>query len=81
MPRRKRDQGKYYLFILFRNLQKLLNKLQPENIDILLDNLKNNFAEMMKDTYGNYFCQKLIQSCSADQRIFIIKSVFPNITI
>lgn len=79
----KTQKGSRYIlyFIFFRNLQKLLNKLQPENIDILLENLKNNFAEMMKDTYGNYFCQKLIQTCSADQRIFILKNVIINVTI
>ncbi len=58
-----------------RNLQKLLNKIQPESIDTLLEKIKDNFPGIMKDTYGNYFCQKLIQSCSADQRIFILQHV------
>ena len=29
----------------------------------------------MIDIYGNYFCQKLIQSSSADQRILILKYI------
>jgi hypothetical protein len=32
----------------------------------------------MTDTYGNYFCQKLIQCCSAEQRIFILKHIVNN---
>jgi len=48
-----------------RNLQKLLNKIEPSGLDEILEFLKNNFPELMVDTYGNYFCQKLIQSCSS----------------
>jgi hypothetical protein len=58
-----------------RNLQKLLNKIQPEGLDSILDKLKFNFPELMIDTYGNYFCQKLIQSCSSEQRMFILRHV------
>jgi hypothetical protein len=58
-----------------RNLQKLLNKIQPESLDEILEKLKNNFPELMIDNYGNYFCQKLIQSCSSEQRMFILKHV------
>ena len=32
-----------------RNLQKLLNKIQPERIDTLLEKVKDNFPEIMKD--------------------------------
>jgi hypothetical protein len=58
-----------------RNLQKLLNKIQPEGLDIILEKIKSNFYQLMTDTYGNYFCQKLIQCCSADQRMFILRNV------
>lgn len=26
----------------------------------------------MVDNYGNYFCQRLLQTCSSDQRLFIL---------
>jgi hypothetical protein len=58
-----------------RNLQKLLNKIQPDDLDIILEKIKNNFYDLMTDIYGNYFCQKLIHCCSAEQRMFILKHV------
>lgn len=58
-----------------RNIQKLLNKIEPGGLDEILEKLKNNFPELMVDTYGNYFCQKLIQSCSSEQRMFILRHV------
>ena len=74
MLKLKKAQGKNNI-INTRNLQKLLNKIQPEGLDSILDKLKFNFPELMIDTYGNYFCQKLIQSCSAEQRMFILRHV------
>jgi hypothetical protein len=29
----------------------------------------------MVDNYGNYFCQNLLQSCSGDQRLAILKGI------
>ncbi len=58
-----------------RNLQKLLNKISPEELDVILEKIKKKFAELMTDIYGNYFCQKLIQCCSAEQRMFILRNV------
>jgi len=58
-----------------RSLQKLLNKIEPGGLDEILEKLKFNFPELMIDTYGNYFCQKLIQSASSDQRMFILRHV------
>jgi hypothetical protein len=58
-----------------RNLQKLLNKIIPEDLDVILEKVKRRFAELMTDIYGNYFCQKLIQCCSAEQRMFILRNV------
>ena len=58
-----------------RILQKLLNKILPNELDLILEKIKDNFSDLMTDTYGNYFCQKIIQSCSAEQRIFILKNL------
>jgi hypothetical protein len=58
-----------------RNLQKLLNKIQPEELDFILEKIKDHFADLMVDTYGNYFSQKLIQCCSSEQRMFILNHV------
>ena len=32
----------------------------------------------MVDNYGNYFCQKLLSSCSVDQRLTILKNISPK---
>lgn len=63
-----------YLFP-FRILQKYLDKISPEGLDYLINKFSNKFPNLMVDTYGNYFCQKLIQSCSSEQRIMILKDV------
>jgi hypothetical protein len=64
-----------------RNLQKLLNKIQPDDLDIILEKIKNNFYDLMTDIYGNYFCQKLIQCCSAEQRMFILRHIMKDFTV
>ncbi len=58
-----------------RNLQKLLNKILPQELNVILQKVKDHFSFLMTDTYGNYFCQKLIQCCSSEQRVFILKHV------
>ena len=58
-----------------RNLQKLLNKILSHELDVILEKIKEHFSFLMTDTYGNYFCQKLIQCCSSEQRVFILKNV------
>jgi hypothetical protein len=58
-----------------RSLQKLLNHVEPEEINQMINISKDHFKELMTNVYGNYFCQKLIQSCSADQRISVLKNV------
>ena len=58
-----------------RNLQKLINEIQPSEIDKILEICKNNFYDLMTNVYGNYFCQKLIQCCSSEQRVFILRNV------
>lgn len=63
-----------------RNLQKLLDKIEPQELNTLLLELKNHFTELMIDTYGNYFCQKLIQSCSYEQRLMILSDIAQDFT-
>jgi hypothetical protein len=43
-----------------RFLQKLLNKANNAVVSFLLSEIEENFAELMIDNYGNYFCQKLL---------------------
>jgi len=32
-----------------------------------IEQMDGGFAELMKDRYGNYFCQELMLSCSSEQ--------------
>lgn len=56
-------------------MQKFLNKITPEDLDYFINALGYNLPLLMTDVYGNYFCQKLFQSCSAEQRISILNYV------
>jgi hypothetical protein len=56
-------------------MQKYLNKIVPEDLNLLIQKLGTDFSSLMTDVYGNYFCQKMIQSCSVEQRIDILNYV------
>ena len=58
-----------------RNMQKLLNKITPDELDIILKEIGDFLPELMVDPYSNYLCQKLAQCCSSEQRIFFLKKV------
>ena len=58
-----------------RNMQKLLNKITPDKLDIILKEIGDSLPELMVDPYSNYFCQKLAQCCSSEQRIFFLRKV------
>jgi len=58
-----------------RIMQKYLNKF-PSNIKTLLIlKIGKNLGKIMIDTYGNYFCQKMFQICSNEQRILILEYI------
>lgn len=64
-----------------RSMQNFLDKIYPEHVNILLNQIKSDMKEIMMDPYGNYFIQKLIQCSSLNQRnlIFdIVKDFFIN---
>jgi hypothetical protein len=58
-----------------RFLQKFMNKILPDVLDKFFELLSPKFKEIMNDNYGNYFIQKLMQTCSIQQRLFFIHSV------
>jgi len=61
-----------------RILQKELNTISPDNLELLLQKLCPNMTNIMIDTYGNYFSQRLIQSCSPQQRLEILKAIIKD---
>lgn len=62
-------------------MQKLLLKLNVETVSIIIEILSKSFDKIIVDIYGNYFCQKLIQSCDTEQKIEILKSVNKNLKL
>jgi hypothetical protein len=56
-------------------MQKFLIKLNEDTLSIIIEILSNAFDKIIVDIYGNYFCQKLIQSCNNEQKIEILKCV------
>lgn len=47
-----------------------------ENLELLLNKIHPYLSELMIDTYGNYFCQKLIKTSKVNHRIKILESVY-----
>jgi hypothetical protein len=59
-----------------RAMQKFMNtKLTPECVDMLFLKIYSDTKELMTDNYGNYFMQKLIQLCSSNQKMLLLKIV------
>ena len=56
-------------------MQKFLNKITPEKLNNFINKIGYKIHSLMVDLYGNYFCQKLVQSFSSDQRIMILNYV------
>jgi hypothetical protein len=56
-------------------MQKELNVISHQTLDKLIDILSSKLCTIMNDTYGNYFSQKLIQCCTAQQRLKILQAV------
>jgi hypothetical protein len=60
-------------------LQKLLARASPDFVGFAIDESIYHLHELMVDQYGNYFCQKLLQSSSSAQRHKILQVLSPNI--
>ena len=58
-----------------RFLQKQLTKANTTLVEFLLEEIGCSLCELMTDSYGNYFCQKLLLSCSGNQRLSILQNM------
>ena len=68
----KNQQGSKYL-------QRVLAKASPDIIEFIVVEVGDKLHELMVDSYGNYFCQKLLQSSSSKQRLYLLKKLSPYI--
>lgn len=56
-------------------MQEHLKKAPINGINLIIDKIKDDFGRLMSDSYGNYFCQSLVRSVGAEQRLKILKSL------
>ena len=56
-----------------RMMQDYLKKAPINSINLIIEKIKENFDRLMCDSYANYFCQSLVRSVGAEQRIKILK--------
>ncbi len=58
-----------------RILQDYLKKAPVNSINLIIEKMKDSFAKIMSDQYGNYFCQSLVRSVGSEQRLKILKAL------
>lgn len=61
-----------------RNLQRYLDKITSNELESIINLIKDDLQYIMMDIYGNYFSQKLIQSSSPPHRLQLISSIRNN---
>ena len=60
-------------------LQNQLRTISKNHIYYIIDQLHDNFREIMKDKNVNYFCSDLFKECDQEQRIKILKELSPTL--
>ncbi len=58
-----------------RILQKFFPKANQNQVEQVIQEIEDKLEELMLDPYANYMFQTLAQSCSGDQRYFLLKKV------
>lgn len=65
-------------------LQQSISKSSPSELSETIQEMIPKISELMVDLYGNYVCQTLFHTCSADQRLLLLKALkgsFLNISL
>ena len=61
-----------------RFLQKMLDKIDEDDIDEIFFRVGNDITDLMCDNYGNYFLQQLILKCNLKQRLYLYDKLKKN---
>eukprot|EP01127_Copromyxa_protea_P017198 TRINITY_DN5216_c0_g2_i1.p1 TRINITY_DN5216_c0_g2~~TRINITY_DN5216_c0_g2_i1.p1 ORF type:complete len:383 (+),score=67.30 TRINITY_DN5216_c0_g2_i1:115-1149(+) len=56
-----------------RYLQKLLERNEQSTVDMIFSEVISEVVTLMRDPFGNYLCQRLIDKCTPTQRTQLIK--------
>ena len=59
-------------------LQQIISEESKETIEIIVNELKGTFREIIKDKNGNYFCSDLFKLCNQNQRLKILNELSKN---
>lgn len=62
-----------FFFFSCRYLQKLLEKNDQKIVDIIFTEVVEDIVTLMRDPFGNYLCQRLIDKCTQEQKTKMIK--------
>ena len=62
-----------------RHLQAELATRDEETIEVIYNGAKPYFPDLMSDPFGNYLCQKLLETCNDAQRTELVKIIAPTI--
>ena len=68
----KTQQGSKYL-------QRVLTRAPPDVVEFIIKEVIKEMKTLMIDQYGNYFCQKLLQSSSSQQRCEMLQELSDSI--
>lgn len=58
-----------------KSLQQLISKSIPSELEKIISALKPTISDLMVDMYGNYLCQTLFHTCSAEQRLTLLQAL------
>ncbi|XP_076934546.1 uncharacterized protein LOC143600877 [Bidens hawaiensis] len=72
-------RGRIYVMAKDQNgcriLQTMLERSTVEGVEVLLSELLHFVSDLMKDQFGNYLVQKLVNMCNDDQKLRLILSL------
>ena len=60
-------------------MQKIINEAPKEQIDNIVNELKGQYWELIREKNGNYFCRDLFKICEQEQRIMILNELTKTI--
>ncbi|GAB1740627.1 hypothetical protein NU219Hw_g5721t1 [Hortaea werneckii] len=63
-----------------RFLQRKLDERDEPTIQTIFNEVKDHIIELMTDPFGNYLCQKLLESTNDEQRTVLIRNAMPAMT-
>ena len=63
-----------------RFLQRKLEERDEQDLQIIFEEVKDHFTELMVDPFGNYLCQRLLEYANDQQRTALVENAVPAMT-